>query len=225
MLEREVQRFNERKEFERQVGFLCDCLPPAEPLAPKLSITKYQIALVELILPFMEYMEAKRYYTDVKAKQRSLHKRVQTLQQKNQPIHDFKKQLDTRLKRLDEQRDGKKEAARRRFRAMGAKRDESEKLVCHSPLCLPFFIYLAFPQDTQAEEISNKLSNLKNTEKARAKKIQDIEATVQRLQADLEKPRDVENMDDIEGEVVRSFPLLLNASRSNELGTARSQPK
>ncbi|KAH9019273.1 P-loop containing nucleoside triphosphate hydrolase protein [Lactarius pseudohatsudake] len=157
-LEREVQRFNERREFERQ------------------------IALVELILPFMEYMEAKRYYTDVKAKQRSLHRRVQTLQQKNQPIHNFKKQLDTRLKRLGEQRDGKKEATRKRFKAMKAKQDESEKL------------------DTQAEEISNKLSNLKNAEKARAKKIQDTEANVRRLQADLEKPRDVESMEDLEEE-------------------------
>ncbi|KAI9434892.1 P-loop containing nucleoside triphosphate hydrolase protein [Lactarius indigo] len=158
MLERDVQRFNERREIERQ------------------------IALVELILPFMEYMEAKRYYTDVKAKQRSLHKRVQTLQQKNQPIHNFKKQLDTRLKRLDEQRDGKKEAARKKFKAMGKKQDESEKL------------------DGQAEEISNKLSNLKNAEKARAKKIQDIETTIRRLQADLEKPRDVENMEDLDEE-------------------------
>ncbi|KAH9023034.1 P-loop containing nucleoside triphosphate hydrolase protein [Lactarius deliciosus] len=145
LVEREVQRFNERREFERQ------------------------IALVELILPFMEYMEAKRYYTD-------------TLQQKNQPIHNFKKQLDTRLKRLGEQRDGKKDATRKRFKAMRAKQDESEKL------------------DTQAEEISNKLSNLKNAEKARAKKIQDTEANVRRLQADLEKPRDVESMEDLEEE-------------------------
>ncbi|KAF8266427.1 P-loop containing nucleoside triphosphate hydrolase protein [Lactarius quietus] len=73
VLERDVQRFNERKDLERQ------------------------IALVDLILPFMEYMEAKRNYTDVKAKQRSLHQRVKTLQQKNQPIHDFKKQLDATL--------------------------------------------------------------------------------------------------------------------------------
>lgn len=91
----------------------------------------------------MEYMEAKRNYTDVKAKQRSLHKRVQTLQQKNQPIHDFKKQLENRLKRLDEQRNGKKEAARKRFRAMGSKRDESEKLVCRSPPC-PQYRFIAF---------------------------------------------------------------------------------
>jgi hypothetical protein len=77
----------------------------------------------------MEYMEAKRCYTDAKTKQRALHKRVQTLQQKNQPMHDFKKRLETRLKRLNEQRDGKKEAAKKRFRSMKAKWDENEKLV------------------------------------------------------------------------------------------------
>lgn len=91
----------------------------------------FQIALVELVLPFMEYMEAKECYTDAKAKQRSLHKRVQTLQQKNQPMHDFKKRLETRLKRINEQRDGKKEAAKKRFRSMKAKWDENEKLVNH----------------------------------------------------------------------------------------------
>ncbi|KAH9987176.1 hypothetical protein BJV77DRAFT_1070641 [Russula vinacea] len=62
------------------------------------------IALLELILPFMEYMEVKRFYTDAKAKQRALHKHVQTLQQKNQPMHDFKKHLEKQLKRLNEQR-------------------------------------------------------------------------------------------------------------------------
>lgn len=74
-------------------------------------------------------MEAKRCYTDAKTKQRALHKRVQTLQQKNQPMHDSKKRLETRLKRLNEQRDGKKEAAKKRFRSMKAKWDENEKLV------------------------------------------------------------------------------------------------
>jgi hypothetical protein len=56
----------------------------------------------------MEYMEAKRSYTEAKAKQRALHKCVQILQQKNQPMHVIKKHLETRLKRINEQRDGKK---------------------------------------------------------------------------------------------------------------------
>jgi hypothetical protein len=77
----------------------------------------------------MEYMEAKRSYTEAKAKQRALHKCVQTLQQKNQPMHDFKKNLETRLKRITEQRDGKKDAAKKKFKSMKAKWDENEKLV------------------------------------------------------------------------------------------------
>lgn len=93
---------------------------------------------MELILPFMEYMEAKRSYTDAKAKQRTLHKRVQTLQQKNQPMHDFKKRIETRLKRINEQRDGKKEAARKRFKSMKTKWDENEKLVTLTPVNLEF---------------------------------------------------------------------------------------
>jgi structural maintenance of chromosomes protein 5 len=96
---------------------------------PLLLNYRHQIALVNLILPFMEYMEAKKHYTEAKTKQRALHKRVQSLQQKNQPMHDFKKRLETRLKRLNEQRDGKKEAAKRRFRAMKSKWDENENLV------------------------------------------------------------------------------------------------
>src|SRR5882757_9028262 len=77
----------------------------------------------------MEYMEAKRSYTDAKATQRALHKRVQTLQQKNQPMHDYKKHLESRLKRITEQRDGKKEAAKKKFRSMKTKSDENDKLV------------------------------------------------------------------------------------------------
>jgi hypothetical protein len=99
-------------------------------LPPPLVLTcRYQIALVELILPFMEYMEAKRHYTDAKTKQRALHKRVQALQQKNQPMHHFKKRLEARLKHLNERRDAKKESAKKRFKAMKSKWDENEKLV------------------------------------------------------------------------------------------------
>lgn len=168
MLERDVQRFNERKEFERQ------------------------IALLELILPFMEYMEAKRSYTEAKAKQRALHKCVQTLQQKNQPMHDFKKHLETRIKGINEKRDGKKDAAKKKFKSMKAKWDENDKL------------------EARAEEISNSLLNLKKEEKNRAKKIQDIERLVQTLQADLAEPIQVEDMSEIDEEIHR-----LNQSHNN----------
>ena len=64
---------------------------------------------------------------------------------------------------------------------------------------------MRIPQEIQAEEIANKLSNLKKEEKNRAKKIQDVEKTIQTLQADLEKPVKVENMADVDQEIVRFF--------------------
>jgi hypothetical protein len=44
-------------------------------------------------------------------------------------MHDFKKHLETRLKRINEQRDGKKDAAKKKFKSMKAKWDDNEKLV------------------------------------------------------------------------------------------------
>jgi structural maintenance of chromosomes protein 5 len=170
----------------------------------------------------MEYMEAKRSYTDAKAKQRGLHKRVQTLQQKNQPMHDFKKRLETRLKRINEQRDGKKEATKKRFRSMKTKWDENEKLVRLTTVRFRVS-YDPITQETRAEEISNSLSNLKKEEKNRAKKIQDIEQLVQKLQADLAKPVQVEDMSEIEEESVCSPPFA--KCTFFDFGTASPQSK
>jgi hypothetical protein len=155
----------------------------------------------------MEYMEAKRCYTDAKAKQRSLHKRVQTLQQKNQPMHNFKKRLETRLKRINDQRDGKKEAAKKRFKSMKVKWDDNEKLVYYRLSFWCSHLTCRSSQESQAEDISNKLSNLKKEEKSRAKKIQEIEQSIQKLQAELAKPLQVENMSEIDEEIVRPFPF------------------
>lgn len=58
-------------------------------------------------------------------------------------------------------------------------------------------------QESRAEEISNKLSNLKKEEKNRAKKIQEVERIIQKLQEDLAKPFQTENMTEIDDEIVR----------------------
>ena len=78
-------------------------------------------------------------------------------------------------------------------------------------------------QESRAEEISNKLSNLKREEKNRAKKIQDVERTIQNVQADLAKPIQVESMTEIDDEMVRlcpfvecTFPNLWTASPSSK---------
>jgi hypothetical protein len=72
-------------------------------------------------------------------------------------------------------------------------------------ILLPHSLTIRIPQETQAEETSNKLSNLKKEEKNRAKRIQDMERTVSMLQADLEKPAEVESMAEVDEEIVRPF--------------------
>jgi hypothetical protein len=86
--------------------------------------------------------------------------------------------------------------------------------------------YLALScKDTQAEEISNKLSNLKSAENARAKKIRDTEANILKMKAEV-APRDVESTEDIEEESVCSLlPFCPNAWHLNELGAAPPRPK
>jgi hypothetical protein len=84
---------------------------------------------------------------------------------------------------------------------------------------------MRIPQETQAEEISNKLSNLKKEEKNRAKKIQEVEKTVQTLQADLEKPVKVENMADVDEEIVRLYHFLDLYLSNFGIASSKSRPQ
>jgi hypothetical protein len=82
-LERDVQRFKERKEIEGQVRVY--------RVRRMTVLTHAQIALLELIIPFMEYIEARDRYTKAKEVQRQLFKEVQALQRKHQPLNDLRK--------------------------------------------------------------------------------------------------------------------------------------
>ncbi|TFY82531.1 hypothetical protein EWM64_g1483 [Hericium alpestre] len=156
ILERDVARYNERKEIERQIG------------------------LLELILPFMEYIEARNRYMDAKKLQRDLHQRVQALKKKNAPAHALKKRLEAQHKELNEAREKKKKDTQRKFRAMQSKWDDNEKLA------------------EEAEELDTKLSNIKKEEKARAKKIIDTEKRIADMKRDRERTVKLEDPDDLQ---------------------------
>ncbi|KAI0309852.1 P-loop containing nucleoside triphosphate hydrolase protein [Amylostereum chailletii] len=166
MLERDVQRFKERKEIERQ------------------------IELLELMIPFMEYIEARARYSETKAKQRELYQRVQVLKQKNAPTLDFKKRLEKEHKRLDEQRQEKKKSVSRKFKALSSRWDENEKL------------------EGEAEDIAGKLDSLKKEEKIRLQKIANLEKDIENIQKQLDKPVKTEKVEDIQEELVS--PLFIH---------------
>ncbi|THH15953.1 hypothetical protein EW146_g4614 [Bondarzewia mesenterica] len=159
MLERDVQRYNERKEIERK------------------------IALHQLILPFVEYIDARARYAEAKAKQRQLHKLVRELKEKNAPAHDFKKRLEDRHKQLNAQREKKKKDVQKKFKSMKSKWAENERL------------------ENEADSVSTQLSNLKKNEKDRMRKIRELDGRIKDMQHQLDNPVKTEPMDDVLAEI------------------------
>ena len=47
--------------------------------------------MLELIIPFMEYMEARQRYSDAKTEMRRLHDKVLEIKERNKPMLDHKK--------------------------------------------------------------------------------------------------------------------------------------
>ncbi len=49
-----------------------------------------KVELLELLLPFKEYLESKVLYEERKQKRQDLHAKTVALAEKNKPVHDFK---------------------------------------------------------------------------------------------------------------------------------------
>ncbi|OCH94491.1 hypothetical protein OBBRIDRAFT_122871 [Obba rivulosa] len=158
-LERDVKRYEERRAIEQK------------------------IALLEMILPFKEYAEAKERYDKAKLIQRDLHKKVKKLQDKNAPLMERKKSLERQMTQKDELREDKKKATRRLFTNMQKKWQDNEKL------------------ENDAEDLKNKLDNLKATEKDRQKQIQKLQKSLAAWQDEVDNPPELESMDTINAEL------------------------
>jgi hypothetical protein len=106
-----------------------------------------QIAVLETVLPFLEYYEVRDRYREAKVKQRDLHARVAALKRKTQPIEQYKRygtpvqclypreslnrrrRLESESRRLSEQREQKKKAARKHMSDLQRTSEENDNLV------------------------------------------------------------------------------------------------
>jgi hypothetical protein len=89
-LEREVERFHQRREIEQRVSFLgsSSFLFSAVLFTIHFIIFWYwQIEDIELLIPIQEMKESKVLYYETKGKQRGLHEVVTALKDKNAPAH------------------------------------------------------------------------------------------------------------------------------------------
>lgn len=91
--------------------------------------TATQIALLDLLLSFTLYMEARSRYTDAKNLKRDLHAKAQRLERRNGPMLRLKAALDAEYKELQAQREKKKGGTKARFRGLEKKVGDNETLV------------------------------------------------------------------------------------------------
>ncbi|KAG2141629.1 P-loop containing nucleoside triphosphate hydrolase protein [Suillus cothurnatus] len=103
-LERDVQRYQERKRIEKD------------------------IAVLKVLIPVNEYHEAKERYQKAKDRQRELHARVRRLKDRNAPAHAKLEQLAVQHKEYEKAREKKKTASRQKFQQMKNKWGENDKL-------------------------------------------------------------------------------------------------
>ncbi|KAG1833286.1 P-loop containing nucleoside triphosphate hydrolase protein [Suillus subluteus] len=103
-LERDVQRYQERKRIEKD------------------------IAILKVLIPVNEYHEAKERYQKAKDRQRELHARVRKLKDRNAPAHAKLEQLAVQHREYEKAREKKKTASRQKFQQMKNKWSENDKL-------------------------------------------------------------------------------------------------
>ncbi|KAI0329648.1 P-loop containing nucleoside triphosphate hydrolase protein [Cubamyces sp. BRFM 1775] len=138
-----------------------------------------KIELLEFIVPIKEYYEAREKYRIMKPKQREAIRNLQRLQKRHKPYIDLDKALEQEVKEREKRREEKKAAAKRKFAAMSAKWDENEKL------------------ELQAEDLKNRLDNLKKGEKDRIAAIKRLEKSIAEGEERLANPPETEDLDDL----------------------------
>ncbi|KAF5321440.1 hypothetical protein D9619_000084 [Psilocybe cf. subviscida] len=135
-IERDVQKFKERKVIE------------------------HQIALLNVLIPVVEYKELRRKY----------HDRVQKLKKKNEPAHKRLKKYEQACKDAEKARSDVKDAARAKNNKCAAKKDDADKLA------------------ENCEAVLEKLASLKKEEKARKQELKRCREEIEAINRELGKP-------------------------------------
>ncbi|KAG6841292.1 hypothetical protein C0991_012462 [Blastosporella zonata] len=160
LIERDVQRYKERKNIEAM------------------------IALLQVLIPVEHYRIVRARYMDLKVIQRKLHEKVKKLKAKNEPAHALLKKFEIEHKEYEKTRDDFRKNGKAKFNKMRAKMAASDKL------------------ETDVEEVTSKLDQIKKEEKDRLKRISALEAEIEKTKIILNKLLEVklEKVEDLTAE-------------------------
>ncbi|EJD01702.1 P-loop containing nucleoside triphosphate hydrolase protein [Fomitiporia mediterranea MF3/22] len=154
-LEREVSAYKNRRRIERE------------------------IELLELILPFKEYLNARNDYDTLKKRRAELHEKALNLKKRSQPVHDYKGKLAKNKEKADAEREGCRTKAKKKFEAQKPLWKKSEDL------------------SAESDKIADDLTALKNQEKKRRTAIQTLKNDIHKLEHEIAHPPETEDMETI----------------------------
>ncbi|KAF8887233.1 hypothetical protein CPB84DRAFT_1523153 [Gymnopilus junonius] len=144
-IERDVQRFLERKKIE------------------------HDIALLKVLVPVAQYREMREKFVQVKAKQRQLHGKVQRLKEKNAPAHEKLRQLDQDHKNADADRDALKKASQSKFKRLADKARASDRLEAEMSRTMDELINLRDSEKQRQTQIKSLQKEIQRLEEEIAK--------------------------------------------------------
>ncbi|CDO77206.1 hypothetical protein BN946_scf184747.g19 [Trametes cinnabarina] len=156
-----------------------------------------KIELLEFIVPIKEYYEAREKYRIMKPKHHEAVRNLQRLQKRHKPYLDMDKALEQELKDRERQREERKQAAKRKFSQMSAKWEENERL------------------ESRAEDIKNRLDNIKKGERERLTTIKRLEKSIAEAEQRLANPPELENLEDLNRQL-KELAQQNNANRQRQ---------
>ncbi|KAF5338055.1 hypothetical protein D9758_014238 [Tetrapyrgos nigripes] len=130
-IEKEVERFNQRKQIEDE------------------------IATLEIFIPCQRYRELLERYTELKAEQRRLHDIVKKLKEKNKPAHDLLDEYKQKQKKHEHARDARKKQTQDKFGKLSKIWSEQEKMESASEDLEMELEQLAAKEKQRAEDIKS----------------------------------------------------------------------
>jgi hypothetical protein len=113
------------------------------------------------------------------------------------------RKLSEQHKDYNDAREAKKKTTKQRFDKMRSKWSQSERLVC--TLNGSFMLHslnASCIQDTEAEDLTLKIEDIKKNEKNRARRIKNLQVEIAKMTSELETPLQTESTSDLNDELV-----------------------
>ncbi|KAF9024415.1 P-loop containing nucleoside triphosphate hydrolase protein [Hymenopellis radicata] len=165
-IERDVQRYKERKKIEEE------------------------IKLLAVLIPVQQYRELRDKYFNLKILQRQWVDKVRRLKEKNAPAHAFREKLERQHSKLDKERDRLKKAIQEKMKQINSKITTNDKLEGESEEIQMKLDNLVKEEKARANKIKNAETTIEKLHKEMQREVKvESDATVNEEMRQLRRER------------------------------------